>query len=532
MILTEGRKEDVYNRFKGKIDVERKLNSLIEPKSFYDIVLEDPFMEQTNYKYLEPLVTQHFLWNDIYPRQGKELEELEPNMVSTTRDYLISIRRTIENVIPKLEFFERNKDKYPKKDFKQYVGWGFDREFLDFTDKLMSEISKKKEKEIAKKDATKLYEDGNILVVKPHTHQSSCYYGSGTKWCTTMAGTPSYFDSYTSKGNLYYIILKKITRDSKYAKIALYLKPGVSFDNGEFYDTKDHLLTKNEIELFKNFVIQNAVDAINSDNLVSNRNRWMSKIEEGFKDTKWINNITFSTTFSKEFSIDIKIVELNEYSDLGDMGDNDEYSFIRYSMNLRLTSNQDKSLNDNLFVDGIIFDMDETSYEVQAQTESVEDTYDFISDSIKIFKKTESDDLKKIIENIIDIISDKILYSNEVNNKYQDWLESTGVKRKYGKGYTFQGGGKLTKEMIIYLDKLGEGQKGNRLDFFQKTGMVVTTPEGNFNKYGDRISLQGYLASWFSGLNKAGIITSKPGVKGFTKGPNFEKFKQKILLKK
>ena len=64
MILSEGRKEDVYNKFKGKIDSERKLNSLIEPKSFYDIVLEEPFMEQTNYKYLEPLLTQHFLWND------------------------------------------------------------------------------------------------------------------------------------------------------------------------------------------------------------------------------------------------------------------------------------------------------------------------------------------------------------------------------------------------------------------------------------------------------------------------------------
>ena len=534
MILTEGRKEDVYNKYKDKIDTERKLRSLVEPKSFYDILLEEPFMEQTNYKYLEPLVAQHFIWNEVYPRQGNELEELEPNMASTTRDALISDRTFVSSIIPKLEFFEKNKDKYPKKDFKQYVGWDFENEFINFTDKLMSEISKRKEKEIAKKDSIKLYEDNDILVVKPLTHQSSCYYGSGTKWCTTMTGTPSYFDNYTSKGNLYYIILKKMTRDNKFSKIALYLKPGTNFDNGDYYNTKDDLLTKNEIELFKNFVIQKAVDSINEDNDKSNKGKWFSQIERGFKDTKWTNSITYKIEIGKGFSIEVKISELYDYSDLGDFNEIDEGNHITYSMNLNLISDQDSSLNDYIFVDGIIFDLNNTEYAVQYQTESQNGNYSFIDGwtDIKKFEKTGSDNLQKIIEKVINIFSIKISKSNNVQNKYEDWLETQNVKPKSETGYVSQGGGKLTKEMINYLDALGDGEKGNRLDFFQKTGVITTTPEGNFNKYGNKVSLQGYYGAWFSGLNKAGIITTKPGVKGFTKGPNFEKFKEKILSKK
>ena len=111
----------------------------------------------------------------------KELEELEPNTVATSRDSIINTRNFVNIVVPKVQFFENNKDKYSKKDLRQYIGDWFDRDFLDFTTDLMSKQSKKKESKDAKKDSIKLYEDDNILVVKPLTHKSSCYYGSGTK---------------------------------------------------------------------------------------------------------------------------------------------------------------------------------------------------------------------------------------------------------------------------------------------------------------------------------------------------------------
>jgi len=83
MVLLEGRKEDIYNKYKGQIDADRKLDSSFEPLSIYDILIGEPFLQQTNYKYLEPLVQQYFFNNEVYPRQGKELEELEPNHPNT-----------------------------------------------------------------------------------------------------------------------------------------------------------------------------------------------------------------------------------------------------------------------------------------------------------------------------------------------------------------------------------------------------------------------------------------------------------------
>lgn len=535
MILLEGRKEDVYNKFKGQIDSERKLRSAVEPVSFYDIIIQEPFIQQTNYKYLEPLVAQHFVWNDVYPRQGKELEELEPNMVSTTRNSLISDRGFITNVIPKLEFFERNKDKYSKKDFKQYVGWNFDSEFLDLTDKLMSEFSKKKEREIAKKDSVKIYEDENLLVVKPLTHQSSCYYGAGTKWCTTMAGTPAYFERYSNEGNLYYIILKKVSRESKYAKIALLLKPTVEFDKGDFYNTKDHLLTDNEIEIFKTFVINKAVDAINNDNEESQKNKWLNSISKEFKNVSFlIEKFNITKSLGNGFDLVFNLFDFDEIYDLGDVGYNMSH-FIRYSMDIKITATKDKTLNDNILVDGYINQIDSSKFELQGITESENDTYEFMDglDFTKVHKINENMDLEMIAFLIVNQVLMKISDSKEVQDKYKEWIEKSNVVQKFGRNqYTFQGGGKLTKQMIEYLDKLPENGRGNRLDFLQKYGVITTTKDGNFNKAGERISLQGYLASWFSALNKAGIISSTQGKKGFTKGENFEKFKEKILTKK
>ena len=111
MVLLEGRKEDIYNKYKGQIDADRKLDSSFEPLSIYDILIEEPFLQQTNYKYLEPLVQQYFFNNEVYPRQGKELEQLEPNHPNTAIESIRSKRQFVQNVLSKVEFFDKNKDK-------------------------------------------------------------------------------------------------------------------------------------------------------------------------------------------------------------------------------------------------------------------------------------------------------------------------------------------------------------------------------------------------------------------------------------
>ena len=83
-----------------------------------------------------------------------------------------------------------------------------------------------------------VYEDDRFTVVTPQTHKASCYYGAGTKWCTSSMNGSSHFDNYNIDGKLFYILDKKAKSDNKFYKVALLQK----YDgNKTFYDAPDDL---------------------------------------------------------------------------------------------------------------------------------------------------------------------------------------------------------------------------------------------------------------------------------------------------
>ena len=57
--------------------------------------------------------------------------------------------------------------------------------------------------------ATKVYEDGNVLVVIPEDEAAACKYGRGTRWCTASTRGQNYFDAYNRQGKLYILIPKQ-----------------------------------------------------------------------------------------------------------------------------------------------------------------------------------------------------------------------------------------------------------------------------------------------------------------------------------
>lgn len=91
---------------------------------------------------------------------------------------------------------------------------------LGYLTQVLSMISSKKEQEReAKKQAERIFESGNVLVIRALTHNASCYFGAGTRWCTA-GQQPDYFNKYTKDGKLYYFIDKSNRRQ----KVALYVK--------------------------------------------------------------------------------------------------------------------------------------------------------------------------------------------------------------------------------------------------------------------------------------------------------------------
>ena len=98
---------------------------------------------------------------------------------------------------------------------------------------------KKKDRELEReaiKDTDKLYEDSRFLVVRPYSHDASCYYGANTKWCTASKDNRSYFNRYGDYGVLVYVIDKQ-SSDETLGKMAININ-----ENGNIwiYDQKDN----------------------------------------------------------------------------------------------------------------------------------------------------------------------------------------------------------------------------------------------------------------------------------------------------
>jgi hypothetical protein len=111
-------------------------------------------------------------------------------------------------------------------------------------------IEIKIEKEFKREDHIDvIYEDNNILLLRPKTFQGSLKYGSGTRWCTASKYNPSTFNNYTRNGWLFYIIRKK-TFDSDWDKMAFYIKNsshGPVMNEIETYCSKDIRHTSNTL---------------------------------------------------------------------------------------------------------------------------------------------------------------------------------------------------------------------------------------------------------------------------------------------
>jgi hypothetical protein len=247
MILFEGRKEDVYKKFQKSIDAERKMiSSYMDNASAYDFLLDEPFIKETNYKYLNDILEDYYTVNYY---SG----EAEPLVNSVARESLFSTRRQIDEIVLALETFEKHKSKFKYPEFRKYIPNNVN-DFIAEAKKIRDEAITKQNEKSAKKEVDKIFENDVLLIVKPKSFQSSCYYGAGTMWCTTMKNTPSYFNDYSSKGTLYYVILKKVDKSNKFYKMAIFTPKNKNFENDSvWYDSHDVRLS---LTCQKTFIIK------------------------------------------------------------------------------------------------------------------------------------------------------------------------------------------------------------------------------------------------------------------------------------
>lgn len=239
-MINEGRKENIFNKYQNQIEAERKLVSGYLPdglSSLYDYLIVDPFIEQTNFKYLDDLLAQH------YSDWRTNVDEVNPLDRNSARNYLEQVRDRFDRVVEALKFFDVNNRKYNHSEFSKYRKNDF-FDFLQETDKLKTELETKK----GKKEVEKIYEDDRLLIVKPKTYEASCLYGAGTKWCVSSKNTTEHWENYTDVGTLYFLITKGVPASNKFYKVALFINwEGVE----EWWDATDEKLDGRNIELLE-----------------------------------------------------------------------------------------------------------------------------------------------------------------------------------------------------------------------------------------------------------------------------------------
>jgi len=101
--------------------------------------------------------------------------------------------------------FHKNISKFTKKDINQYKTWD---EFEKAVLPVKEEAERREQDKKAEEGTKKLFETKDWLLVRPLSHESSCKYGAGTKWCTTMKNDKTYFERYTKEDLLLYLINK------------------------------------------------------------------------------------------------------------------------------------------------------------------------------------------------------------------------------------------------------------------------------------------------------------------------------------
>ena len=80
--------------------------------------------------------------------------------------------------------------------------------------------SERERTKVAKSQSEKVYEDERFLIISPLSHEASCFYGKGTKWCITDKN-PGYWDNYTNKNTFFvFVVDSQSPNPARFGKIA------------------------------------------------------------------------------------------------------------------------------------------------------------------------------------------------------------------------------------------------------------------------------------------------------------------------
>jgi|694.fasta_scaffold81064_4 hypothetical protein len=480
ILITEGRKEDLEKKYS---------KSYGQPQ--LDYILNDPFIKKTNYKYGDFL-----LKNLSYPAKSE-----------------------IMDAISLLKKFDKLSKNLEKKDINQY------EDLSDLSIELSDYKSKNQSKKIDETETEKVYEDPNILIVRPLTHKSSCKYGAGTRWCTTDKDE-THYDRYTSGiQGLYYIILKKFDQSNKFYKIAIHKS---SSSEDEWYDAKDEPFSKREKEVF-NLGAPKIIQTINNHYEKLKNEKGSDLLNNVFDD----NNTSASFDVSKDLKVDVPVfvvfrwpgtLDENHYNVMMDLVVNGEI-VDRYLLFILVSFDDDDFITMHIELEG------EKDFGTKIDTE-MDGELVSVKFGTEFFKsKTQEDGFRAIMNSVYFYYLKRLKNDNKFRALTLKDPRKVWTPNRPSYGYTFKQNKGLIKKLV---DSLNSGKKMTKLDFLVDTGKLEKKEENGKTLYSTpdtkmfrpSSDFRGHFSALFNSAVLAGIIAyDKEGSKYYIKkGPNFEDF--------
>lgn len=196
-VLSEGRKEDVYDKYLSEYqslgsefaDLETQYKALIE-----SFVEADP---SGNNKYLDWMVKHQLeiLRGDYQIPSDVNADDFIVNLVLIFHNNLQHLTPNwakIKGFPKKIADNPRDINNYNLRDMKLMIG------ILEREKSATQNVS----------DAHVLFENDRWLIISPKSYAASCKYGAGTKWCVASKKNPTHYQNYTVNGRLVFVIDK------------------------------------------------------------------------------------------------------------------------------------------------------------------------------------------------------------------------------------------------------------------------------------------------------------------------------------
>jgi ribosomal protein L33 len=195
-----------------------------------------------------------------YPQFLKEIEELQKADPSKNLKYLdwqlkqLSLREPLDEVIELTKAFHARGAKLKKRDIYQYKTLGELREAIEELGKSGREKRTgdaaelfQEERSKAKAYGSVVFDNDDVLVVKPKNVEESCYFGRNAKWCISATESQNYFTQYTLKSNqhFYFIINKNLPLKHIFQKVAWQGSPR---EKPTFWRSDDQSFKKNDAD--------------------------------------------------------------------------------------------------------------------------------------------------------------------------------------------------------------------------------------------------------------------------------------------